>query len=104
MCSPESTSYAGKAKLRNQISVLRAVGSSANPGEASSDLPTDDTAYISACQQMMHLRNIPLQLISNFKICPYLTAMTDDDENRLPWARKTAWVDLLTRVFLPQLY
>lgn len=66
--------------------------------------PVDDLKYIADCQQMLVARELLLQLHSQPEIETFLKTITDFKTTHLQWARRLAWVDLLTRFYLPQLY
>lgn len=93
-----------RAKLRDQIAFLRAArtGYKLTSGPALASL--NDQLFIMDCQQMLTEKNMQHTLHSTSDISTFITAMTDGNKERLKWARRLGWVDLLTRFYLPHLY
>lgn len=97
------TSLSCRWKLRNQITVHCAVSSSATVRKKCL-LPTDGSALIWYYNQMLKSKQISLYLTQTADIEIHLRAMTDDNQNRLQWAKIFKWVDLLSSFYLPQPY
>lgn len=55
----DPVSTTGRAKLRDQIAVLRAIRGSSNPKESKKLLPADDTRYLADFQEMLHAQEHP---------------------------------------------
>lgn len=109
MPSPDEVSIKARFIPRDQVALLRAVRAKSAQADTSrsgllSFLPEDDRKNTETCQSLLNANNISLDLSPETIIDTILRVMTKSSKDGLLRARRLAWVDLLTRFYLPFIY
>lgn len=109
MGSSDPISTTARTRLRDQIALLRAMRSENSP--ADTQVPDNaplqagnNEQFLHVCQSMLDGNKIAAKLHQTATINTFMRNMIGENEDQLAWARRMAWIDMLTRFYLPFIY